>query len=517
MPGLIPRLRAAFSPPRPHQVTRTTELAAAMDTARTLARPRTGARRFDAAVVDRLTASWVAAGNAIDQELSGELDRLRNRSRDLFKNNEYAKKFGRMVRNNVVGAEGFALQCRSVGSNGKLDTADNNAIEAAFWRWSRPGNCDITGRQSFVDICRSVALALPRDGEYLVRKVRGGGEFGFCLQVMDVSRLDTTYNRAPKQGQNAIVMGVELDRYRRPVFYHVLTSSAMFGKREREAIPASEILHGFMAIEDEQTRGVPWMHAGMRRVNDLNGYREAAVIAARVGASKMGIWETPDGGPPPGGEESGANDGNFVTDATPGHFDFAPPGYKLHTYDPTYPHDQFDAFCKGALRGIASAWGVSYNSLANDLEGVNFSSIRSGVLEERDEWMVIQNWLITAFLVPIFEEWLEMALLRGAIRLPGGVAVLPASKLSKYLDHQWQGRRWQWVDPKKDIEASIAAIENRLASPQMIAAQTGRDIEEVVDDIARFNELLAAKGVTAPVAKTQQKPAAPDPDDEADD
>ena len=52
------------------------------------------------------------------------------------------------------------------------------------------------------------------------------------------------------------------------------------------------------------------------------------------------------------------------------------------------------------------------------------------------------------------------------------------------------------MDPLKDINASVVAIENGLASPQQIASQTGRDIEEVINDLAAFQALLAAKGVT---------------------
>ena len=278
-------------------------------------------------------------------------------------------------------------------------------------------------------------------------------------------------------------MGVEVDSARMPMAYHIWTADVSAGsvaRRERERVPADDILHGFVGQEEEQTRGVPWLHAAMRILNDLKGYREAAVIAARVGASKMGMYIAPDGVPPNGEEGS---DGNFTTDATPGQFDVAPPGYDFKTYDPTYPHDQFDAFCKGTLRGIASAAGVAYTSLANDLTDVNFSSIRSGVLDERDEWMVLQNIVINQLLVPIYEDWLDQALMRGMIRMPNGSA-LPAAKRDKFADHIWQARRWQWVDPMKDINAAILAIGNGLASPQQIAMQTGRDIEDVLDDLA---------------------------------
>jgi lambda family phage portal protein len=474
-------------------------------------------RRFDGAVVDRLTASWTATNNAIDRELRNDLDKLRARSRDLSKNNEYATKFLRMVRNNVAGKDGFTLQARSIDPSGTLDSLANTAIENAFWRWGRPGRCEVTGKLSFPDLVRTLAVALARDGEFLVRRVRGraAGEYGFQLQVLDIERLDTKYNRAATEGSNAIIMGVEVDIVGRPVAYHIFTTlpgEPNGLQRQRERVPADEIWHKFIPFELEQTRGVPWMHAAMRRINDLNGYREAAVIAARIGASKMGFFTSKDGQPPPNDGQDA--EGNFVAQATPGEFAVLPDGYGFEKFDPAYPHDQFEAFVRGALRGIASALGVAYPSLGNDLNGVNFSSIRAGLLEEREEWIVIQNWFIASFLEPLFEEWLDMALLSGAIRLPNG-STLPASKADKFRVHTWLGRRWDWVDPLKDIQANVAAIEAGLASPQQVAASLGRDVEEILDDIAAFRKMAADRGV--PLGPQQPAAAAaPASDDEED-
>lgn len=473
-------------------------------------------RRFDGAVVDRLTASWTATNVAIDQELRGDLDKLRARSRDLHKNNEHAAKFNRLVRNNVVGPEGFAFYSRAMREDGVTpDTGDRNAIEAAFWDFCQARHCHVAGRGSLVTIIRGAVTSLSRDGEWLIRRVRNRGKYGYQLQPLNVDRLDTKFNRAPAKGYNAVIMGVEVDEIRTPVAYHVWTSaSAGMGansRRERERIPANEIFHGFVPQEEEQTRGVPWLHAAMRILNDLKGYREAAVIAARVGASKMGLWVTPDGGPPPGTEASGNSDMPALTSAEPGTFDYAPEGYTFKEYNPAYPHDQFDAFCKATLRGVASAIGVAYSSLANDLENVNYSSIRAGVLDERDEWVVVQSLVIEQLLQPLFEDWLEMSLLRGAIRLPTGAA-LPATRLDKFRAHVWHGRRWQWVDPEKDITASAIALSNRLASPQQVAMQTGRDIEDILDDFVAFEAMCAARGITPPTfgAPSAQPPKPPE-------
>lgn len=473
-----------------------------------------GQRKFEAAAINRLTASWIAGSASMDEDLRGSLDAIRNRSRDLFKNDAYAAKFGRMVRNNVVGAQGFVLQAAAIDAGGKADSAANKAIENAWYRQCRPGNFDVTGKLSCDDFWRTAIVTLARDGEILIRKVRGNGrgEYGYQLQLLDVARLDTNLNRAPVGTSNAIIMGVEVDQYRAPVAYHLFKSLRPGVGRERERVPAADMLHIFIPWDAEQTRGVPWMHASMHLLRQLGGYREAAVIAARIGAAKMGFYtRKADEEPPHDGENE---KGDFVTSAEPGTFEVAPDGYSFESWDPDYPHEQFDTFCKATLRGISSGIGVAYPSLGNDLEGVNFSSIRSGVIEEREEWMVIQAWLIAVALTPIFEDWLGWALLRGDIRLPNGSA-LPAGKVDKFSEHTWQGRRWQWVDPLKDVEASVSAIEHHLASPQQIAAQTGRDIVDVLDDIQRYHELLKERGLPLPAPKKAQPAPKEDAEEEA--
>lgn len=468
---------------------RTAELAGALEAARRAPQRR----QFHAAAVDRLTAGWLASVQAIDDDLRTSLDRLRQRSRDLFKNNEYAAKFGRLVRNNVVGAQGFILQSRVTDPGGAQDRSANQAIEAAWWRWMRPGNCEVSGRLSFRDVCNALVLGNARDGELLLRKVRTPQ--GLRLQVLDTARLDTTLNMDPAANGNAIVMGVEVDRFRRPVAYHLLTSlqPSTLKRREHARVPAREIIHQFIPMESEQTRGVPWLHAAMRRMKDLDGYREAAVIAARAGACKMGFYTSPDGQPV--GADDQDEQGNFISQAKPGEFGVLPPGYSFEKYDPTYPHDQFDAFTKAALRGIASGIGVAYHALASDLEGVNFSSIRAGVLEEREEWMAIQQWFVDGVLVPIYEDWLLDELNAGRITLPNG-SPLPVAKYDKFREHVWQPRRWSWVDPLKDMTAAVLGIQNGLTSPQRVAAQAGLDIEDVYDDLAAAKALAEAKGLT---------------------
>lgn len=472
-------------------------------------------RSYAAAQQTRLTSTWTVTSQSIDHDLFRQLKPLRARSRDLMANNDYAKKFKGMVGTHVVGPTGFTIKAgvKEVSANGKItiDTAANSAIENHFYKWSKPRNCDVTGKNSFPSLCRLLIQTVARDGEALVRKVYGkdAGPYGFQLQVLAVDRLDIDYNR-DLGGGYTIRMGVEINPYQKPIAYHILTkhpgdnfyNTDVAGRYTR--VPAEDIYHIFIADDAEQTRGVPWMHSAMLRLQNIGGYEEAAIIAARVGASQMGFFTTPDGNGEAVADGKDAKDGLY-TEAAPGEFGVLPEGYDFKPFDPDYPTAMYDPFMKACLRGVASGLNVAYNTLSSDLEGVNFSSIRTGVLEERDNWMVIQNWFIDILLDDVFSEWLRYALLKGAIKNENGAA-LPAAKYDKFNNAVWKGRRWQWVDPQADIKANIEAVNNRFKSRSDVADELGKDFEENLHSIKAEDELAKTLGVEMPPLVTPNAP-----------
>ena len=454
-------------------------------------------RRFDGARVDRLTSEWWTTTASINEELRADLDRLRARARDLAKNNDYARKFVGMTQNNIVGPEGFRLQARVMDDNNRqADGLANDAIEAAFREWSAA--CDITGTMTLADVCETLVGALPTDGEILVRKITGpaaGNRFNIALELIDVDRIDTTHTEMLANGAR-VIMGVEQDATGRTVALHLYQQHpndiAASTQRRKVRVPVSELIHRFRVDVPGQARGVPWMAPGMLSLHHLGGFMLSALLAAEHGANHYGFFRTPDGAPPVGDEEG--DDGKTILTSQPGTFDTLPPGVEFTPFDSKYPEQNFGPFVKSVLQRIASGWRVAYHSLANDLEGVNFSSIRSGTLEERDRWAADQRWFIGAFLEPLYAAWLQQALLSGAIVLPTGNA-LPASKLAKFSAHEWQGRRWDWVDPKADMEAKTLGVRAGLIAPQTLAAQMGQDFEDVLIRIAEAQRLAQRYGV----------------------
>jgi lambda family phage portal protein len=475
---------------------------------------------FAAAEVSRLTASLAAESENINNTLRYQLRRLRARSRQTCQNNPFGRRFAQMVVDNVGGPQPFRLQAKVKFNKGKLDTAANTRIEAAWRGWGRVGSSELTGRFSWNAVQRLLIRSLAVDGEILVRKHRGNqyGPYGYQLQVLDVDRLDDLKNER-LQGGGAIHMGVELDAVSRPVAYHILKrkpASWQSGNypREHERVPADEIIHIFLPEFAEQVRGVPWMYAALLNLVHIGAFEEAAVIAARIGAAQMGVIQSPDGQPPLG---DGTKDvhGNPQISAEPGTFPVLPPGYEMSaSWNPKYPDAAIEPFLKACLRGVSVGVNVAYHNLAGDMEGVNYSSARIAELDERDHWMTVQSFLAEHLHDPLYRDWLRSQALTGV--LPFDLA-----RLEKYCDVYWQAKRWGWVDPLKEVNAAVTAIDARLKSRTRIIAEGGEDVEDVFKEMKAEQDLAAEVGITLGAAKPPAAPTEPkkpdgdNPDDDA--
>lgn len=451
-------------------------------------KPTLSKREFAGANVSRLFNDFKDSNRSADSELQPVIRRLRNRSRDLARNNEYVKRYMYLLKTNVVGDRGFTLQVKATGATGALDESGNQAIESAFKHWGKVGRCTVDGKLSWIDAQKMAIEGLARDGEVFIVKHRNASfRDSFAIEFIEPDRVDEQLSRREPNG-NEIRMGVEFDQFRRPVAYHMLsyhpgdydyTTTTKSPKHVR--VPADRVIHLFMPIRAGQTRGEPWTAGALSAIKQLSGYREAAVVNARVGASKMGFFTSPAGD----GFAADAMDQEVpIMDAEPGTFHQLPTGVQFTSFDPQFPTSDFDSFHKSVLKGIASGLGVSYTSLSNDLEATSYSSIRQGALEERDFYRQIQQFLMEHFIRPIYESWLEAAMELNSFDLP-------LRQFERFSEaSEFRGKAWSWVDPQKEMNAAILGLKHGILSLQDVASQYGKDVEELLAQIKRDKGLM---------------------------
>jgi len=469
-------------------------------------KPAVQKRTYAAAALSRLTNDWTVSVTNADTEMRGNMKTLRARARELERNNDYARRYLKAIEQNVLGSTGIGLQMKVKDFNGDFDRQANQKIESGWEDW-RAENCSVNGLYSWFELQRLILRSTARDGAVLVRKHKGGnrGPYGFQLELIEIDQLDWDFERV--DGDKLIRFGVEYDRNTmKPSAYYLLSrhpgdiSGTVLGYK-RERIPAAEMMHIYNPERIGQTSGVTWLCSAMSGLHQLGAYQEAELIQSRIACMKGGFYThtTPDGQELPADSQ-----GNLVQSLEPGQFEDLPMGTNFVPYAPEHPTNAYPFFVKAVLRGVASGLGVSYNTLANDLENVNYSSIRAGLQDEREEYKGIQTWFIERVCQAIFPEWLEMSLLSGAVNLP-------FTKFDKFNAHDWKARRWGYVNPLQDAEAQILLIEKGLKSRRQIIAENGGDIEDVFQEQAEDEKLEAAYGLEFTDAAAEGTPPAAAP------
>jgi lambda family phage portal protein len=444
--------------------------------------------------VSRLTSDWVTVPLSGDREARFDMLRLRARARDMARNSGYATRFLGLLEQNVVSHRGILLDVNITRGDSAHETM-NDLVEADFKAWGHHESCSVDGRLDWVGVQRQLIRATAQDGEVLLRMVKGAkNPWGFALQLIDADMLDVAMNRFAEGTRNEIRMGVERDQWGRPLAYHVWKRHPndydfAVAENERERIPAEEIIHFALPRRIGETRSVTWFAPVLLNTKMLAGYMEAEVTAARIGAAKMGFIteKNPElglGGIP----QNPPNDQPLNFDVQPGVFEKLPPGMGVEPFASDHPNQGFDAFVGACMREIASGLGVSTVSASNDLRAVNYSSIRAGLLAERDFYRALQHWMIEFVHRRVFQEWLTMSVLTN--RLPSGArAALAEGAVT------WQPRGWGWVDPLKDAEAEVLLIGNGLQSRTASLAEDGREVEEVFLQLAAEKDAAAALGI----------------------
>lgn len=458
--------------------------------------PKVRAGSFFSTDVGRLLQGWDQASQTVDYYLQTQLRQLRARSRDAVRANPFGKRFIQTIKSNVVGPMGVTVQAQSL-FRGEPDKAANDAIERAFSDWCQ-NHCDYLGRHTFVDLQNLAIGCAAQDGEFLFHKRLENGQLR--LKFIDAELLDVEKNDLARSG-NEIRLGVEYSPEGRVVRYHFKRKThpvaGGYDNYEKYSLPADSIIHGFISEWPDQSRGIPWMHASLERSKHLDKYDEAAIVNARSNAAAMGFLRSNPGDEPYEGDEQYGDDtldqfeAGTIKDI--GDRDFV-------SFDGKYPHQMYADFVKRQLQSIASGLGISYHSLSGDLEGVNYSSIRAGVLEDREIFKGLQNWFIRCFVRPVYEEWLSIEHAAGRIRIAprgGGAPIRLGRPVEEYLPAHFQGRRWAWVDPQKDGYANQLAIQQRLKSRSQIIREQGDDPDEVFRACAQDEAKLKELGLTA--------------------
>ena len=97
------------------------------------------------------------------------------------------------------------------------------------------------------------------------------------------------------------------------------------------------------------------------------------------------------------------------------------------------------------------------------------------MIEDRDHYRTLQSYLQERFFQPVFDYWIEYAVLSGELELNGF-----ETDPERFKKVRWLFRGWAFVDPQKEIKAATEAIRSGLKTQSQVVAELGGDLEDLM-------------------------------------
>lgn len=463
--------------------------------------------RLEGAMAQRRLRSWRPPLENVNNLLSAGGERLLARSRDLVVTNGYAANACEAFAANLVG-DGIKP------SSLIEDAALRDRVQRLWLAWTDEADAD--GLTDFYGLQAMVAREMFVAGECFVRfrprRATDGLIVPLQLQLLQSEMLPWEKTDNPATG-NRIRAGIEFDAIGRRVAYHFRTRHPGDSTDQRPMaqvtvrVPASEVLHIYRPMEAGQIRGMPHVVSAMARLFLLDQYDDAELDRKKTAAMFAGfVTKTaPEDQVLPGSEDVG--DGSATAALEPGTMQVLLPGEDVKFSDPADVGGGYEAFQFRTLLAVSSALGVPYHLVTGDTSKANYSSLRAGLVEFRRRIEQMQHGVIAHQLCrPVWARWMTEAVLAGALDIPSF-----AQAPGMYRAAQWIPPRWDWVDPLKDIQAQVLALQSGLTSRRKVVEATGYDIEEIDRENAADANRATAMGLrygTAP-GETQGARATP--------
>jgi lambda family phage portal protein len=447
-------------------------------------------RGYEGARRNRHTDGWTTGSTSADGQITASVAVLRERVRDLVRNNPHAAMAVQVLVNNMVGS---GIRPRAKTGNAAL----NKRVDKLWEAWSRRADAHGHG-----DIYAVMALAVRE-------MIEGGDCFAMPhfnvntgrglpplqIELREADHLDVAKNHLVV-GDGQIRDGIEYDAKGRRVAvwlfdHHPGSVRAFRDTWLSRRYPVTEVAHLFER-QRVQSRGVPWCAPSLVDMRHFDDWRNTELIRKKTEACLAGFVVSDEdpadvGGAEVDGKSLGPrvtdSEGNVVEEFSPGMIGVVRGGTDFKTLQPQATGGVGE-WSRVQLHAVAAGWRVPYSLMTGDLKENNFASSRVGLNEfrrmvETTQWTCI----IPMLLEPIWGWFIQASQLAGLLPDRGDYAV------------DWATPRFESVNPKQDVDADIAEARAGYVSPQMMIAKRGYDPQAVMDDWKAWAALTDAAGL----------------------
>jgi lambda family phage portal protein len=414
-----------------------------------------------------------------NSDAESSLTKLRSRSRHAVTNHPLGVTANNAYVDNLVG-------------NGIVANWENKELQRLWNIWQT--ECDADGNLNFPGMEALVARAEFSDGEVLIRRrwrrPSDGLSVPLQIEIIESDHLPTSLNDIAK----GIRLGIQKNFIGQRTHYHLYKYHPSdlpngSGLNDIHPVPASDIIHYFQVLRPKQDRGIPHLSTILLRLYEIDEMQDATLVKQKT--AQLFAWiikkrqqEWSEEGSGDGETVGDGNDSNVDYDEIvngeaikkikPASINYLDDDEDIEFSSPDGIGPNYVEWIKTELRTVAKAIGLTYEMLTGDLTGVNYSSIRAGLVEFRRRMERLQyHLMIFKFCHPVAKWFLEAAWMNRLVDLPE-YSTNPHQYLPK-----WQTPRWDWVDPLKDVMADILEVRAGFDSRANKNAERGHNSEDI--------------------------------------
>jgi lambda family phage portal protein len=448
---------------------------------------------YDTAAGGRRLRHWFVSSAGPNSAGNESLATIRNRSRDLTRKFPLMSGAYDTITANIVGNGIKALSKAD-------DKTHKELIKAAWEEWCV--YCDADGINSFASILELAVRGRYEAGEVFIRHrprplAYGRRKIPYQIQILEADFVPESLNERLPSG-NTIIAGVEFDSSGKRAAYHMydrhpseISPSGEVPKVVR--IPADQVLHYYKQLRPGQVRGLPEGFSAHLKTRDVMIYDEAELAKKQTAALMAGFITSPEGNSVFNeyGEDKDAEGGEAVAKLEPATMYYLEPGEDVKFSNPVDSGSSYEPFMKATNRSLAASLNMTYEEFSLDLSGVSFSSIRTGLNQSQRKYRKEQARLIHMLCIPIWNAFFNAAVLAGVFDFPDY-----AASPEKYNRVRFHPPGWAYVNPLQEIQAQKEQVKAGFKSREQVVAESGNDVEEVDEAIARDKERADALGLS---------------------
>ena len=441
--------------------------------------PPVDSRAYEAAISTPARRHVIGADGSADLELDGAQSRLVAWGRYLDENHDLAHGVLDDIVQNVVGS-GIVTIPAPLNLDGSINEALGAEILKVWRPWTR--RADVTGELSNSDAQRIMCRSWVRDGEQFVQHVQGRDR-GYPFSSDDVPyRLELLESEMCPYDllTDGWRQGVRHDAWRRPLQYAIYLrhpselgygfAGAFTSVTDFKTVPAEQVTHLKVAKRWPATRGVSIFASVITRLYDIKDLEESERIKNRVLASWCAaIQKSPD---VPGAELADSQGRRYLEMSGGTLIDTLAPGETIVGVGPEYPIANMPDHIADQLRRISAGTGTRYSSISRRYDG-NYAAQRQEMVESQGRYDMRRDAFVETVCRTVYERWLIAAVLDGKITVPMGVPI------NLLANAEYRGPAVPWIDPLKEVQADIAAIDANLIDREQVQIKRGMRADRI--------------------------------------